>query len=68
MDKEQPAGKTNHNYYMCKRCGKKSAYMHKPTNKEYCRECHPRKLTKSPVLEVKPGVLSRLRGLLLGQR
>ena len=56
--------KTNHNYSLCKKCGKKGAYtrtLSEHTKVEYCKYCAP--FRGIPRVVAKLGILARLRKL-----
>ena len=65
--------KASHNYSLCKKCGKKGAYLYTPRDVynsragvtvEYCKYCTPR--TGAPRAVAKLGILARLRKLFAG--
>jgi hypothetical protein len=69
---------TKHNYHVCTKCAKKGAYLYTPlkgeigtaVSVEYCKFCTPRtgasKAVVKEAVEIKPGILARLRGLFAG--
>ena len=73
---KQEKPKNKFNYYMCKKCGKKGAYLYLPPVRvrtargpaeEYCKVCSPRKsVIKVTAPAAKKGMVARLLRLFKG--
>jgi hypothetical protein len=75
---QEPSPSIKHSYHMCKKCGKKGAYIYTPkkgdvrvtVSVEYCRYCRPRISAARPTstypTEEKKGVFSFLRRFIGG--